>query len=659
MQIHDHETVSETKSLGLLLKRSLSLVLILTHLSYVWPQGVYANETGRQIRVPDLSLMIPPLNGVLSPLPRSKGEIEIPEGIEASTEVVYEVEIAGPQSAELTIPSDVQGQLNRLSPIEQQAALEMFGETSEESFEAYRGYFAGQTPQRLHVQFIQHIGQDLAIDETYMQMRVVGYGPRNDPVGEVTFRLAPLLVTSGGDDPTSRDYESHQESQRRGEEFFNRWMQTLREGIFDVRQWVSFEYNQYGIPIRMMSGLMARRLVQEATLYILSRIAEVEGVGPGANPMGLLPIFNSLAQTKAQAKNNQLECFAWTALVQAITTVITKLVIWVIVEGVKAFFYSFLIYPLSGFFVSIVQMSMAIDAATRTIAAVMLAEFTIAREKKYASEVLDSIQYRGQLLEGDIQILRQLNKKHSEMWTKLGLRIRRIYGFLNSTTMWALGWGLSLITGMVSTWSLWQECRNKETAQIRGRALAMMQLFMGRDGNWTQLTEYVAASDVDYVKTIRFDSVADMEPYLTADRRGIGMRAVYNLDMGFHEDVYANTIESPRDQALWAGRYVVDSGGREGYGVTTSGTGQLKFLLNESPVTHQLVSDVLTSPWLISISMDVLYPSTQVVCPVAAQTGRDTFVCELRVVSMRNWGSDPEAPAPRVILRIEGPTVPG
>ena len=37
---------------------------------------------------------------------------------------------------------------------------------------------------------------------------------------------------------------------------------------------------------------------------------------------------------------------------------------------------------------------------------------------------------------------------------------------------------------------------------------------------------------------------------------------------------------------------------------------------------------------------------------------RDTFVCELQMVTMRNWGSDLENPAPRVILRIEGPTVP-
>ena len=652
------------------IKRDFCFVLIFFHLASIFPSQVWAESVS--VRKSDLIIpdyLLPDAGRILQQPPlavadtsrqkleRMKGEFEIPDHIPAETEILLDLDIEGPQSVDLNLPPDAVQQLSQLTPVERQAARGLLDSTAQASWQHYLGWFGGVAPTRLHLVLIQSNGRDMGVDDTSLQFITEGYGQKGELLGKVVFKLGVDLVESGGDDSTSRDYENFQESERKKREFTARWERALLPP-FNPLNWVRLRHDDEGNLIEVVPGPSARAIYDEVVGEIMGAFAQEQGRGPGGVPLGLLQIFKNMPR-------EDLLCAAVGIGSMALFTLAGKLVAWLATRVIIGIIGTVFIAPLIRLFGEVSTLVLAATTATsgiRTIVAELVALLT--HDRRYAG-ALQYLSRRGiahdmhsRLLDYESAVYRTLAKKK--------LRYMKIIFLLQSPTIAWIGWAASAISGAIGAYVVWKDCKERQWFPARARALAGMEFaLVDRDNAWTWVSNVVAAADQDHITRVVFNTVEEMEPFLSRNpiisTASLGMGARGRFDMGTYAANYANTIESSRDLVAEAGRYefgfCCGIGGYEGWGYATHPQ-RITLLLNMVPLEVNLRSDLDPGSWGTGwIPFDRYYPAGSEGCDVTWQPGRERGWCELVIAVERDWETPPLDPHPNVILRYEFPTV--
>ena len=641
-------------------KRLLACLLMLTHFSYIWPQTAIASEEqSRPVSYDGLSLGSSMFNSGLNMesnlsnreiLTRTKGELETPDHIEPSQEIAYETDIPGPQTSSISIPEDVRPEFEKLSPLEQDVSRDLLNQIGEDSWEEYLGYFGGTAPQQLNIKLIQRIGKNFAVDDTYTQLMVTGYGSGKDPIGEVVFRVSPHLVGTGGDD-ISRDYEDAQAKERAADEFFRRWMKSLDESVFNPLAWGETIYDDQGRPVRVNLGPLSRLLVQEMNTEVMNTLGQIEGAGAGGGRGGLLHIIKGITREDV-----------FCAIPYPFSIPATSLLVGLAVKG--------LVY-------------VATLVATAIIGAIFIAPLARAVEKSSSAILawyhkVQHIKIMAQLLifedfqkKDYLRIINQstinlergrwgLEAKADMAKVKLLLRRKRLQ-FRISQLGRVLGWFGAALTVVMTAYETYRLCVERLVFPDRVKALAGVQFSLCREPQACTLIDdkYYVTGDEDRTTTIVFRDIAEMAPFVNTEggRATISLKAIVAARLGDFPEQYVNTIEHPRDFANNAGTYYARYAGPGGWGYRDVPGGR-EWLWNMSPLTGHVNGDLYPPGGYVVAwpPLDPFYPSAITTCDVTQREGRDQGWCSIAVMIEREWDQRPED-CPKVIMRVEFPTV--
>ena len=667
----DQKLISEQTTQGFLkwrlyFKRGFCSLLIATHVAYIAPvQTALAAEN--KPTVPDylLSSLLEPHEQMLRVSPtrptaaRLKGE-EFPEFFDESEQVLYEVDFAAPQKPGMSIPSgafaDFEG-----SPAHLAAAQELWDETSQQVFAAYRSYFP-VLPAFLNFKVIQRNDRELTTAGTYTHFVITGSNAAGESVGApVVFRFAPNLGGEASTDPSSRDFQDAQEAILRAGAFAaNITGRVAADSLlpgFPIPLYVTFEYGESGQLLQIVPGPRARQALEEFNGLLSQMMASsVGGADSGADPLGLLQVFASIPA--AGEGPDGMVCAAiaagwgllWAVGGRAVAWAIERVIVWI----------ASIYYP-----VSTAEFVAKLAAAMEGTNYMARMSFIIKMGIR-----LNDIRGGGQLsrlmavnsIREDVHNRFLRLAKNVQVQVEAETRLRRVR--LHDRLMglrWA-GWIVGSMLGVVDAFGEYLTCKQRETAPIQGRELAGVVFGLGQgERMMTSITNVVAASDENSLFT-RNLSRTDLEPYIFYDpftgSPSISMYAKLSLDMGDYPDLWVNTVDSPRELVARGGPADVSYCGPDSYGLWREG---LTYCLNMPIISYRsgsdLDSDSLRQQWWVWPAIDHRNPAMFQSCDVTRVPERQHFTCEIDIVTMRDWSTSPANPGPYTTVRISGPTV--
>lgn len=649
--------------LTIAVKQAFCWFLIFAHFVYVVPQPALAEKKAVEKITETHDLLFNLLSEKPNAVPygmiehglaRPKGDIGIPDDIPPATEILLELDLEGPKNPSLTHSSEALQLLNTLTPVERQTVDSMLDDTAESSWENYLTWFGGIAPAGLRLQLVLSRGQDLVLEGSGTQLIVQGYGVKGELLGEVVFRLGAELIASGAD-PTSRDYENLLENFRQEGLFTERWMRTLNPLIFDPLDWARLDYDGATL-VRVTPGPLAIAFKQEVTRAVTSSIAQIEGRGPGASSLGLLQVFKNIAP------NEDLLCIAGGIGSAALFALAGKLVVWLITRIIIGIIGAVFIAPLIRLFGEAAAVTTAAFQAITAIEAILVQANLFDDLGSAYRRVLRNHMSRLGVLDAEHARLQAFEEKRYRELSKIKLRyLKKIFFVQNLGRI--IGWAAAVLAAAVGGYQVWSACKERRDFPARARALAGMEFFIWRnDPTWVRISNVVAAADTDHVTRIVFNTIEEMEPFISRDyllgMAFLGMGARARMDMGRYPANYANTIDSPRDLVAEAGRYEFGFAGYDSWGYSEYPQ-RITLLLNMVPLEVNKRSDLHPGSWGYGwIPFDRYYPSGSDSCDLTMRPGRgERGWCELAFSLQRDWETSPLDPSPNVVLRFEFPTV--
>ena len=641
-------TKTQGYDLKLMLNRLLCLFLIGTHIVYIGrPSLTFAAEN--TVKSPEMAAV----NNGQRGYPTVKGEFEPPDHIPASRGTLFEVEVEAPQTADLPIHAD---SFPGFSEVQQRAALDMVSEHTQTSWEAYLAWFGGATPKTLRFQLEQENGRNLHVDSTASRLIIEGYGAKGDLLGQVSFRLAPDMAVGNGGDTMGRDYQNFQGLLRSADEFISRWMARLGDPItFDPSLWVRFEYDQSHL-IALVPGPYSRALYAEVGQRIMSAFAQLESAGPGMSEQGLWQAFKVLGSV---APPDSVDCVLSAGRAFILFGLVFPALVWVVQEIILAILQVYEIYPIVMLFAKMaesIKVTYASAMSVSTFATIVQLYMEFGGASQSMAERMARRGINRQMRDAFLRSFMQIN----EYEIKASLRKGRVMAYLNSPTVRALVGFVGLLTSLLASYDAWKECKNREEFPMRMRAYAGVIFELGvEQGRTEEVTEIVGAANAPQLSTLNFTEPEQIEPYMLRDPLAgnafIGMGATLLLGMGNYHDIYANTIDSPRDLALDRGTASATFLGFDSYGVTTD-FGSMTLALNMPSIIYRMRSDVdPLGHWYVWQRMGD-EPSMLAGCDATWRPGRERGWCQLSIVPERDWETSASDPGPSVNLRIEFPT---